>query len=150
MKPNASVMRRGGRPRAGRVVRGVQHDGRASAARPPYGRASTTEAKASRTVSMSSGPACCAPTPKKASTAASATAALCAWWAPCSGRKISSYSPPSPRSVSNWPPTATSRLPIAELHALAGDRGVHLDGLLQHHLGGVDRLLRQRRPWRPA
>ncbi|MGY3682833.1 hypothetical protein ACVWXU_006456 [Streptomyces sp. TE33382] len=47
--------------------------------------------------------------PKNASTAASATAALCAWWAPYSGRKIWSYSPPRPRSVSSWPPTAISR-----------------------------------------
>ncbi len=45
-----------------------------------------TAAKALRTVSMSSGSARTAPTPKNASTAASATAALCAWWAPCSGR----------------------------------------------------------------
>lgn len=68
-----------------------------------------TEAKALRTVSRSSSRDCCAPTPKKASTAASATAALCAMWAPYSGRKMPSYSPPTPRSVSICPPTATSR-----------------------------------------
>ncbi len=45
-----------------------------------------TEAKARRTVSTSSGSGRWAPTPKNASTAASATAALWAWWAPCSGR----------------------------------------------------------------
>lgn len=38
-----------------------------------------TDAKALRTVSMSSGSGRWAPTPKNASTAASATAALCAW-----------------------------------------------------------------------
>ncbi|CAM5512871.1 hypothetical protein SVIOM74S_06104 [Streptomyces violarus] len=45
-----------------------------------------TAANALRTMSRSSCSARCAPTPKNASTVASATAALCAWCAPCSGR----------------------------------------------------------------
>ncbi len=69
----------------------------------------STAAKAERITSMSSVRACSEPIPKNASTAASATAALCAWCAPYSGRKMSGYSPPSPRSVSSCPPTATSR-----------------------------------------
>ena len=36
--------------------------------------------------------------PRKASTAASACAALAAWWAPCSGRKMSSTGPSAPLS----------------------------------------------------
>ena len=44
-----------------------------------------------------------APAPRNASTAASATAAFCAWWAPCSGMNTSSYTPPRPCSVEQLP-----------------------------------------------
>src|SRR3954454_15436603 len=67
-----------------------------------------TAPKAARTVPCSIGPVA-APAPRKASTAASAVAAFCAWCAPNSGRKTSSYSPPSPCSRICWPPTATLR-----------------------------------------
>ncbi len=68
-----------------------------------------TPAKAARTRSRSSGPrSACAP-PRNASTAASAQAALWAWWAPSSGRNRSSYSPARPRTESSWPPTAMVR-----------------------------------------
>jgi hypothetical protein len=66
-----------------------------------------TAANAARTVSTSIGPVA-APAPRNASTAASAVAAFCAWWAPNSGRNTSSYSPPRPCSRSCWPPTATA------------------------------------------
>ena len=71
------------------------------------------------------------------------TAALCAWCAPCSGRKTSSYSPASPRSVTSCPPTASVRASDAELQALAGHDRVDLDRAAQQHLGGLDRLLGQ-------
>ena len=48
--------RLGGGPRARRVVRGVQHDGRGCAARPPAGPARRPTANALRTVSTSSVP----------------------------------------------------------------------------------------------
>ena len=61
-------------------------------------------AKPLRTVATSSGwPA---ETPKKASTAARATAEFLAWCSPCRGRKISSYRPPRPWILTCWPPTA--------------------------------------------
>ena len=68
-------------------------------------------AKPARTASMSSWR--WAPAPKKASTAASASAAFCAWYSPCSGRNTSEYTPPRPCSSSSWPPTATCRLSTA-------------------------------------
>ena len=92
----------------GRVVRGVDQHGRRACARAPAGPASARAANAARTVSCSIGPVA-APAPRNASTAASAVTAFCAWWAPNSGRKISSYSPPSPCSRTCWPPTATRR-----------------------------------------
>src|SRR6202012_2370812 len=55
-------------------------------------------ANPARTASTSS---CrCAPAPKNASTAASATTALCAWCSPCRGRNTSEYTPPRPCSCS--------------------------------------------------
>jgi hypothetical protein len=85
-----------------------------------------TAANAARTVSWSIVPVA-APAPRKASTAASAVAAFCAWCAPKSGRKTSSYSPPRPCRRSCCPPTATRRSRTPNSRALAGDHGLHLD-----------------------
>ena len=134
--------RLGGGARARRVVRGVQHDGRAaphdlqpararSPRRTPRGRcrcracAGVLRRRRRRTPRRRRAPPPrCAPGGRRAA-----------------GGRPPSYSPPRPRSVSSCPPTAISPGDDPELHALAGDRGVHLDGLLQQHLGGVDRLL---------
>src|SRR3954454_22758496 len=67
-----------------------------------------TAANELRTPSCPIGPVA-APAPRKASTAASATAAFSAWWAPNSGRYTSSYSPPSPCSRTCCPPTPPRR-----------------------------------------
>ena len=96
------------------------------------------------------GRACWAPTPKNASTAASATAALCAWWAPCSGRKTSVVLAAEAAQRQQLAADGDLAGDDAELQALAGHRGVHLDGLLQQHLRRVHRLLGQDRRWRPA
>ena len=63
-----------------------------------------TSANAARTRSSSRGWS-----PVNASTAASATAAFCAWCAPYSGRKTSSYRARRPCSDTVWPPTAGTR-----------------------------------------
>ena len=61
------------------------------------------------------------PPPRNASTAASAQAALCAWWAPCSGRNTSSYSPAEPPQREQLPADGERARQDAELQALAGD-----------------------------
>ena len=70
-------------------------------------------------------------------------AALCAWCAPCSGRKMSSYSPPSPRSVSSWPPTAISRETTPNSMPSRATVASTSTACLQQTCGGLDRLLGQ-------
>ncbi len=97
-----------GRRHAGRVVRGVDEHGRAGAhplqAARASGRRRTRRGPSPARSARSPHPA-----PRNASTAASAVAAFCAWWAPNSGRKTSSYSPPRPCRRTCCPPTATRR-----------------------------------------
>ena len=142
VKPNAPRDRGGGGLRARRVVRGVQDDGRRAADDlEAAGRGDGGEAGADdvdvEPAALAGGRRRRTPRPRRAR-----TAALCAWWAPCSGRNTSSY---SPREAAQRRAAGRRRRPCAdidaELQALAGDRRVHLDGPAQQHLGGVDRLL---------
>ena len=64
---------------------------------------------ASATTSGSSG------RPKNASTAATATAGLSAWWAPWTGRKTSSSRPCGVRRSTRWPPSAWRSATHAEV-----------------------------------
>ena len=100
-----------------------------------------TSAKAACTTSGSSPPSSPLP-PANASTAASAHAALCAWWAPYSGRKISSYVAAEPGDADQLPPYPGEPPRDAELESLACDRRADLGGPPQQYLGDVGVLLR--------